>query len=95
MKSTTVAVTIEGLLKQCPEHYSLADKELIQRAYRVAEEAHRPQKRASGEPYITHCLAVASILAELGVPAAVVAAAVVVVLGGACGVRVAPPLLPD
>lgn len=74
MKSTTVAVTIEGLLKQCPEHYSLADRELIQRAYRVAEEAHRPQKRASGEPYITHCLAVASILAELGVPAAVVAA---------------------
>ena len=74
MKSTTVAVTIEGLLKQCPEHYSIADRELIQRAYRVAEEAHRPQKRASGEPYITHCLAVASILAELQVPAAVVAA---------------------
>ena len=74
MKSTTVAVTIEGLLKQCPEHYSIADRELIQRAYRLAEEAHRPQKRASGEPYITHCLAVASILAELEVPAAVVAA---------------------
>ncbi len=74
MKSTTVAVSIEGLIKQCPEHYSLADKELIQRAYRVAEEAHRPQKRASGEPYILHCLAVASILAELQVPSAVVAA---------------------
>ncbi len=74
MKSTTVAITIEGLMKQCPEHYSIADRELIQRAYRVAEEAHRPQKRASGEPYITHCLAVASILAELQVPAAVVAA---------------------
>lgn len=74
MKSTTVAITIEGLLKQCPQHYSLADKEIIQRAYRVAEEAHRPQKRASGEPYITHCLAVASILAELQVPAVVVAA---------------------
>jgi guanosine-3',5'-bis(diphosphate) 3'-pyrophosphohydrolase len=74
MKSTTVAITIEGLLKQCPEHYSIADKELLQRAYRVAEEAHRPQKRASGEPYITHCLAVASILADLHLPAAVVAA---------------------
>ena len=74
MKSTTVAITIDGLLEQCPAHYSLTDKELIQRAYRVAEEAHRPQKRVSGEPYITHCLAVASILAELQVPAAVVAA---------------------
>ncbi|MBT3338777.1 MAG: bifunctional (p)ppGpp synthetase/guanosine-3',5'-bis(diphosphate) 3'-pyrophosphohydrolase [Anaerolineae bacterium] len=67
-------MTIEGLLNQCPENYSLADKELLQRAFRVAEEAHRPQKRASGEPYITHCLAVASILAELQVPPAVVAA---------------------
>ncbi len=74
MKSTKVAITLEGLLEQCPDHYSLADRELIKRAYNLAEEAHRPQKRASGEPYITHCLAVASILAELQVPAAVVAA---------------------
>ncbi len=74
MKSTKVAITLEGLLEQCPDHYSLADRELIKRAYNLAEEAHRPQKRASGEPYITHCLAVASILAELQVPPAVVAA---------------------
>jgi GTP pyrophosphokinase len=47
---------------------------LIQRAYRVAEEAHREQKRHSGEPYINHCLAVASILADLRVPPEVVAA---------------------
>ncbi|MBL6962137.1 MAG: bifunctional (p)ppGpp synthetase/guanosine-3',5'-bis(diphosphate) 3'-pyrophosphohydrolase, partial [Anaerolineales bacterium] len=51
-----------------------ADRELVQRAYRVAEKAHRGQKRASGEPYVTHCLAVASILAELQVPTAVIAA---------------------
>lgn len=44
------------------------------RAYRVAEEAHRDQKRLSGEPYINHCIAVASILAELKVPPEVVAA---------------------
>jgi len=74
MKSTSVAITIEGLLKQLPEYYNPADKELIQRAYHVAEEAHRPQKRASGKPYVTHCLAVASILAELQVPPAAVAA---------------------
>ena len=74
MKSTSVAVTIEKLLEQLPEYYSPSDRELIQRAYYLAEEAHRPQKRASGEPYITHCLAVASILAELQVPPAAVAA---------------------
>ncbi len=74
MKSSTVAITIDGLLAQLPEKNSLADRELVQRAYRVAEKAHRGQKRASGEPYVTHCLAVASILAELQVPTAVIAA---------------------
>ncbi len=74
MKNTTVAVTIEALMERLPIYYTQADKELIQRAYAVAEEAHRPQKRASGEPYVTHCLAVASILADLQVPPAVVAA---------------------
>ena len=44
------------------------------RAYRVAEEAHREQKRHSGEPYINHCITVASILADLRVPPEVVAA---------------------
>ncbi len=44
------------------------------RAYHVAEEAHREQKRHSGEPYINHCIAVASILADLKVPAEVIAA---------------------
>ncbi|MGJ9586220.1 RelA/SpoT family protein [Actinotignum sp. GS-2025e] len=42
------------------------DKERIIRAYNVAEECHRGQKRRSGEPYITHPVAVATILAELG-----------------------------
>ena len=64
MKSTTDAVPLEKLLEQLPNTYTLADKELVQRAYRVAEEAHRGQKRNSGEPYISHCLAVAQILAE-------------------------------
>src|SRR5919108_6418707 len=74
MKATKTAVPLERLLEQLPEHYTLADRELIQRAYRVAEEAHRDQKRHSGEPYINHCLAVASILADLRVPPEVVAA---------------------
>ncbi|RME91034.1 MAG: bifunctional (p)ppGpp synthetase/guanosine-3',5'-bis(diphosphate) 3'-pyrophosphohydrolase [Anaerolineae bacterium] len=73
MKAKTAA-DIEHLLENLPKSFSPADRDLIQRAYRVAEEAHRGQKRASGEPYITHCLAVASILAELRVPPEVIAA---------------------
>lgn len=74
MKATKAAIPLERLLEQLPENYTLADRELIQRAYRVAEEAHREQKRHSGEPYINHCLAVATILADLRVPPEVVAA---------------------
>ncbi len=57
-----------------PPTYTLADRDLIQRAYAVAEEAHRGQKRMSGEPYINHCVAVAQTLAELRVPPEVLAA---------------------
>jgi guanosine-3',5'-bis(diphosphate) 3'-pyrophosphohydrolase len=65
---------IENLLDALPKTYTPADRELIERAYRVAEKAHYGQTRASGEPYISHCLAVASILAEMRVPSEVVAA---------------------
>ena len=74
MKSTTAAIPLENLMERLPDTFSLADREVVQRAYRVAEEAHRTQKRNSGEPYINHCLAVASILANLRVPPEVVAA---------------------
>jgi len=74
MKAATTAIPFERLWEQLPEQYTLADRELIRRAYRVAEEAHREQKRLSGDPYINHCLAVASILADLRVPPDVVAA---------------------
>lgn len=74
MKSTVSTLPLEKLLEQLPNTFSLADRELVQRAYRVAEEAHREQKRNSGEPYITHCLAVANILTDLRVPPEVIAA---------------------
>ena len=48
---------------------------MIQRAYDMAAEAHAPQRRKSGEPYITHPLAVASIVAELGLDEITIAAA--------------------
>jgi GTP diphosphokinase / guanosine-3',5'-bis(diphosphate) 3'-diphosphatase len=74
MKSIPAAVPLEKLLEQLPENYSITDRELVMRAYQVAEEAHREQKRHSGEPYINHCIAVANILAELKVPSEVIAA---------------------
>jgi GTP pyrophosphokinase len=74
MKSLPVAIPLENLIERLPETFNLADREMVQRAYRVAEEAHREQKRNSGEPYITHCLAVANILIDLRVPPEVIAA---------------------
>ncbi len=52
-----------------------ADTSLIVRAYEVAEKAHTGQFRKSGEPYITHPVAVATILAELGMTSQTLAAA--------------------
>ncbi len=74
MKAAADPIPLEQLFDELPPTYTLADKDLIQRAYRVAEEAHRGQTRISGEPYINHCVAVAQILAELRVPPEVMAA---------------------
>jgi GTP pyrophosphokinase len=74
MKSSTAAIPLEKLLEQLPESYTVKDRDLVMRAYHTAEEAHREQKRHSGEPYINHCIAVASILADLKVPPEVIAA---------------------
>lgn len=67
-------VNVEGLFKQLPESISPADRDKVRRAYALAEVAHRGQKRASGEDYIQHSLAVAAILAELKAPVPVVVA---------------------
>ncbi len=57
------------------ERYPQADLTGVASAYHFAREAHKDQRRASGEPYVTHPLAVAHILAELGLdPVAVQAA---------------------
>ncbi len=47
-------------------HHPDADLGILHRAYVLAESSHRGQMRKSGEPYITHPLAVTLILAELG-----------------------------
>ncbi|MBL5975201.1 MAG: bifunctional (p)ppGpp synthetase/guanosine-3',5'-bis(diphosphate) 3'-pyrophosphohydrolase [Candidatus Leucobacter sulfamidivorax] len=66
---------LEQLIRTVRASYPRADLSVIERAYRVAEHAHREQQRKSGEPYITHPLAVAQILADLGVAPVVIAAA--------------------
>ncbi|MCK4450814.1 MAG: bifunctional (p)ppGpp synthetase/guanosine-3',5'-bis(diphosphate) 3'-pyrophosphohydrolase, partial [Anaerolineae bacterium] len=66
--------SFESLLQQMSETLSPNDRELIERAYELAEVAHSGQKRASGEPYIQHSLTVAQILADLRLDSATIAA---------------------
>ena len=58
---------------ELPLHDKL-DRDLLARAYRFSEEAHRGQMRNSGDPYITHSVEVAKILAELQLDSVTVAA---------------------
>jgi len=68
-------LNIEALLEQdVPALRSKAGHDLILHAFQVAEQAHEGQKRASGEPYVQHCLAVANILTGLGMDAPTIAA---------------------
>ena len=66
---------MEAVLMKIYEFYTGENREVILHAYDYAKEAHRNQKRASGEPYFIHPCAVAEILVELGLDAETVAAA--------------------
>ncbi|MFE1765481.1 RelA/SpoT family protein [Streptomyces angustmyceticus] len=57
---------LEHVAKVHRGHHPDADLDTLARAYLLAESSHRGQLRKSGEPYITHPLAVTLILAELG-----------------------------
>jgi len=57
---------LEPLFRVVRNTHPKADLSIIEKAYQVAESYHRGQLRNSGDPYITHPLAVTSILAELG-----------------------------
>lgn len=72
-RSSVLNPVLEPLFRSIRANDPKADPALlrdIERAYAVAEKWHRGQKRKSGDPYITHPLAVATILAELGMDAA-------------------------
>ena len=60
------APVLDPLFKVIRASHPKADLSLIERAYRTAERYHRGQTRRSGDAYITHPLAVTTILAELG-----------------------------
>ena len=55
----------EGLKQQISAYLPAEQVALVQQAYVLARDAHAPQTRSSGEPYITHPVAVASILADM------------------------------
>jgi GTP pyrophosphokinase len=57
---------VDGLLRTVAGTRAGADAGLIRRAYQVAAHSHQGQRRNSGEPYISHPLAVATIAAEVG-----------------------------
>lgn len=62
------------IMQACRNHHPDEDLSILERAYRRAVIQHSSQRRKSGEPYIIHPLAVAQILADLGMGPLVVAA---------------------
>ena len=57
--------TIDDLIAKVKTYSPDANFDRIRHAYKLANEAHGPQKRSTGDPYITHCLAVAGTLADM------------------------------
>ncbi|BDZ38241.1 hypothetical protein GCM10025863_08550 [Microbacterium suwonense] len=66
---------LDTLIRTVRANHPRGDLPVIEHAYRIAREKHEGQFRQSGEPYITHPLAVAKILADLGLGPRAVAAA--------------------
>ena len=55
---------LETLIEAIPKYQPGADLAVLERAYRFSEASHQGQQRASGEPYLSHPLEVAHLLAE-------------------------------
>ncbi|MCW2606788.1 MAG: (p)ppGpp synthetase SpoT/RelA [Frankiales bacterium] len=66
---------LEPLARTIYANHPKADLKVVQRAYETAERFHEGQRRKSGDPYITHPLAVTTILAELGMDTTTLCAA--------------------
>ncbi|MFF4806562.1 HD domain-containing protein [Streptomyces sp. NPDC001351] len=68
-------MSLDGILAAARAHHPDADTSVIQHAHDEAAVWHAGQTRRSGDPYLTHCLAVAAIVADIGMPPAVICAA--------------------
>jgi GTP pyrophosphokinase len=66
---------IADVIRSAKASHPKLDFSVVERAYQVAEKAHQGQTRKSGDPYITHPVAVAQLLADLGIGPAGLAAA--------------------
>src|ERR1035437_9443171 len=66
---------VEGILSTLSARRGGEDLDLVRRAHALAIKAHEGQHRLSGEPYITHPVAVATIIADLGLDTVSAAAA--------------------
>lgn len=75
MRTGPYATDINEIVRLCKINHPKSDLTIIDRAFETAELAHRGQSRKSGEPYITHPIAVTRILAELGIGPVTLAAA--------------------
>jgi len=73
--TTSIPVLRRELLAEVEAHHPGGDLELVGRAFDLAVEAHAGQLRATGEPYVTHPIAAAWTLAEMGLDPASIAAA--------------------
>ena len=62
---TSPDVLYEDLVKSIRKYHPSDDLGMVEKAYQIARDAHKDQKRKSGEPYIIHPLCVAIILADL------------------------------
>ncbi|KFI57283.1 RelA/SpoT family protein [Bifidobacterium gallicum] len=72
--STNPLDPLQPIISACEAHHPGEDMSMVRRAYERAVLQHSDQRRKSGEPYIIHPMAVAQILADLGMGPIVVAA---------------------
>jgi guanosine-3',5'-bis(diphosphate) 3'-pyrophosphohydrolase len=68
-------LSADGLIAKIRAYNPEADLDMVRLAFEFAEQAHRGQLRASGEPYISHPLAAAHTLADMRMPPSLVIAA--------------------
>ena len=62
---TSPEILYKDLIRSIHKYHPSDDITMVERAYQIARDAHKDQKRKSGEPYIIHPLCVAIILADL------------------------------